>query len=83
MSCMAETLTIRLDADDRAVLEAAARKQGKGLSAFVRELAEAQARQVRREMIRADGDRVVAHLAEHPEARRELDELGTPLTDIP
>lgn len=83
MPCMAETLTIRLDADDRAVLEVAARRQGKGLSAFVRELAEAAARQVRREAIRADGDRVMAHLAEHPEARSELDELGTPHADLP
>jgi hypothetical protein len=45
--------------------------------------AEAEARRVRREAIRADGDRVVAHLAEHPQARRELDELGTPQTDLP
>lgn len=81
--CMAETLTIRLDADDRAALEAAARGQGKGLSAFVREIAEAEARRVRREAIRADGDRVVAHLARHPEAQNELDEVGTPLTDLP
>ncbi|MBW0013978.1 DUF1778 domain-containing protein [Mycobacterium sp.] len=80
---MAETLTIRLHADDRAVLEAAARRQGKGLSAFVREMAEAAARQLRREMIRADGDRVMAHLAEHPEAQSELDELGTPPADQP
>jgi uncharacterized protein (DUF1778 family) len=80
---MAETLTIRLDADDRAVLEAAARRQGKGLSAFIREMAEACARQVRRETIRADGDQVMAHLATHPEARSELDELGTPLSDLP
>lgn len=80
---MAETLTIRLDADDRAVLEAAARRQGKGLSAFVREVAEAAALQVRRETIRADGDRVMAHLAEHPEARSELDEPGTLLADLP
>jgi len=78
---MADTLTIRLDADDRAALEAAARDQGKGLSAFIRELAEAEARRVRRAGIRADGDRVVAHLAVHPEARAELDELGAPLTD--
>lgn len=83
MVCMAETLTIRLDAEDRATLHAAARRQGKGLSAYVREIAEAEARRVRREAIRADGDRVVAHLAEHPLARRELDELGTPLTDLP
>jgi len=80
---MAETLTIRLDADDRAVLEAAARRQGKGLSAFIREIAEAAARQERREAIRADGDRVMAHLAKHPEARSELDELGTPQADLP
>ncbi|HEU0191637.1 MAG TPA: DUF1778 domain-containing protein [Mycobacterium sp.] len=78
---MAETLTIRLDAGDRAVLEAAARKQGKGLSAFVRELAETAARQMRREEIRADGDQVIAHLAERPHARDELDELGTPQAD--
>jgi len=80
---MAETLTIRLDADDRAALEAAARGQGMGLSAFIRELAEAEARRVRREAIRADGDRVVAHLAAHSEARAELDEIGAPLTDLP
>jgi uncharacterized protein (DUF1778 family) len=80
---MAETLTIRLDAADRAALEAVARGQGKGLSAFVREIAEAEARRVRREAIRADGDRVVTHLGEHAEARSELDGLGTPLTDLP
>lgn len=79
---MAGTLTIRLDAGDRAVLEAVARGQGKGLSAFVREIAEAEARRARREAIRADGDRVVAHLAQHPEAQNELDEFGTPLTDL-
>lgn len=80
--CVAETLTIRLGADDRAALEAAARGQGKGLSTFVREIAEAEARRVRREAIRANGDRVVAHLAGHPEAQGELDEMGTPLADL-
>jgi uncharacterized protein (DUF1778 family) len=79
---MAKTLTIRLDAEDRATLEAAARGQGKGLSAFVREIAEAEARRVRRAGIRADGDQVMAHLAEQPEAQSELDELGTPQTDL-
>jgi uncharacterized protein (DUF1778 family) len=80
---MSRTLTIRLDPDDRAALEMAARGRGKGLSAFVREIAEAEARRLRREAIRADGDRVMAHLAEHPEARRELDELGTPQAEQP
>ena len=80
---MARTLTIRLDADDREALRAAARGQGKGLSAFVRELAEAEARRVRRARVRADGDRVVAHLAQHREGRDELEQLGTPQSDVP
>jgi hypothetical protein len=37
---MADPLTIRLDPDDRVALEMAARGRGKGLSAFVREIAE-------------------------------------------
>lgn len=82
ISCMAETLTIRLDPEDRTALEMAARGQGKGLSAFVREIAHAEARRVRREAIRADGERVVAHLAEHAATRAELDELGTPQADL-
>lgn len=80
---MAGTLTIRLDTDDRAALAAAARQRGIGLSAFVQELAEAEARRVRRAGIRADGDRVVAHLAGHPEAQAELEQIGTPLSDLP
>lgn len=80
---MAETLTIRLDPEDRAALEMAARGQGKGLSAFVREIAHAEARRVRREVIKANGERVVAYLAEHAETRAELDELGTPQADLP
>lgn len=78
---MAQTLTIRLDADDRLTLEAVARRQGKGLSALIRELAETEARRVRRATIRTDGDRVMAHLAAHPKARSELADLGVPQTD--
>lgn len=80
---MAQTLTIRLDADDRAALEMAAREQGKGLSALVREIAEREAQRARRAKILADGERVVAHLAGHPESQSELDDLGTPLDDLP
>lgn len=80
---MSETLTIRLHAEDRAVLEQEARQQGKGLSALVREIAETEARRARREAIRAEGKRVVAYLTDHPQARDELDELGTPLGDLP
>jgi uncharacterized protein (DUF1778 family) len=83
VSTMADTLTIRLESADRAVLEAVAREQGEGLSAFVRDLAEAEARRLSRDSIRAEGDRVLAHLAEHSEARSELETLGTPPSDLP
>lgn len=78
---MAKTLTIRLDAEDRAVLEATAQQRGQGLSAFVRDLAEAEARRLRRDAIRAEGERVLAHLAQHPEAQAELEEIGTPISE--
>ena len=80
---MADTLTIRLDVDDRAILQAVARDRGMGLSALVRDLAEAEARRLRREAIRAEGEQVLAHLAEHRGAREELETFGTPVSDLP
>jgi hypothetical protein len=77
---VAKTLSIRLDPDDRTTLEEAARAEGMGLSAYLRELAEAEARRVRRAAVRTHGEAVMAHLAEHAEARDELELLGTPQT---
>lgn len=76
---MGETLTIRLGPEDRAALEEAARRQGSGLSTFIRELAEAEARRLRREAALAEGELVVSHLRSSPEARTELEDYGTPL----
>jgi uncharacterized protein (DUF1778 family) len=76
---MAATLTIRLDEPDREILETAARRHGLGLSAFVRDLAEAEARRLRRAAIRSDGDRVVSYLLDRPEAQAELEAYGTPI----
>jgi uncharacterized protein (DUF1778 family) len=80
---MAETLTIRLEERDRVILEAAARRNGTGLSAFIRDLAEAEARRLSRESIRVDGERVVAYLKRHPDAEAELETYGTPIGDLP
>lgn len=79
---MRETLTIRLDAKDRAALEEAARRQGRGLSSLVRGLAEAEARRLRREAALAEGERVVSHLHRSAEARAELEDYGTPLREL-
>lgn len=75
---MAETVTIRLRGDDRDTLEHEARERGLGLSTLLRDLAEAEARRLRRLAIRADGQDVVDHLKRSPAARRELEDLGTP-----
>ena len=75
---MSGTLTIRLAGDDRATLEEAAAAEGKGLSAYLREIAEGEAQRLRRARIRAEGQRVVQHLTRSATARDELDLLGTP-----
>ncbi len=80
---MAETLTIRLGERARAVLEAAARQNGTGLSTFIRDLAEAEARRLSREAIRAEGERIVSYLDQHPQAQAELEVYGTPIGDLP
>lgn len=80
---VAETLTIRLEQFDRDVLELAARKRGLGLSGFIRALAEAEASRLRREAIRADGDRVVSYLLENAEASAELGAYGVPQAELP
>ena len=80
---MAETLTIRLEERDRVVLEAAARRNGTGLSAFIRDLAEAEARRLSREAIRADGERIVAYLERQPKAQAEIETYGTPIGELP
>ena len=80
---MADTLTIRLDERDRAILEAAARERGTGLSTFVRNLAQSEAQRLRKEAIRADGARVVAYIASNAAAREEIEMYGTPIDELP
>ncbi len=80
---VAQTLSIRLEETDRKILKAAARRRGKGLSTFVRGLAEAEARRLRRAQIRAEGGDVVAYLNDHPEAQVEIEGYGNPLGELP
>jgi hypothetical protein len=79
---VAETLTIRPDAEDRVMLGELARKQGRGVSSLIRDLAAAEVRRARRDAIRSNGESVVAYLARHVESTAEIDELGTPPTDL-
>jgi len=70
---VAETLTIRLREQDRQILETAAKTRGTGLSGFVRQLAEAEAKRLRYEEIKRELEEVAKYVASHPEAREELE----------
>ena len=78
---MASTVTIRLSSTDREVLARAARTRGTGVSGFIRQLAEAEAKRLITEAIRRESQRVVDYLATHPEAREEVELYGAAAID--
>jgi hypothetical protein len=71
-------VSVRLDNDVQAMLEDVARERGVGLSTYLRELAEIEAKRVRRERIRAQSRAVGAYIASSPEGRAFHDDWGTP-----
>jgi len=75
---MGHPISVRLDNDVQATLEDAAKERGVGLSTYLRELAEIEARRVRRERIRAQSRAVGAYVASSPEGRAFYEDWGTP-----
>jgi GNAT superfamily N-acetyltransferase len=74
-------ISVRLDSDVQTALEDAAKKRGVGLSTYLRELAETEARRLRRERIRAQSRAVGAYVASSPEARSFYEDWGTPAAE--
>ncbi len=75
---MGHPVSVRLDNDVQATLEDAARERGVDLSTYLRELAEIEAKRVRRERIRAQTRAVGAYVASSPEGRAFYEGWGTP-----
>lgn len=75
---MGAPVSVRLDDEVRQMLEAEARTKGVGLSAYLRQIAEEEARRVRNRRIREESDRVAAYVASNPEAREFFEFWGTP-----
>ncbi|HEX6511057.1 MAG TPA: DUF1778 domain-containing protein [Chloroflexota bacterium] len=75
---MGATLTIRLSDKAREILESAAHRQGTGLSAYVRQIAEAEAKRLRNEEIKRGFEPVMEYLRKNPAARQELEFWGRP-----
>jgi len=74
-------VSVRLDNDVQVTLEAAAKERGVGLSTYLRELAEVEARRVRRERIRAQSRAVGAYVASSPEGQAFYQDWGTPAAE--
>jgi hypothetical protein len=70
-------LSIRLDDDVRATLAAAAETRGIGLSAYLRQLAEAEAKRLLRARIRAESEAVGRHIASSSEAQEFCKDWGS------
>lgn len=75
---MSHPVSVRLDDEVQATLEAVARERGVGLSTYLRELAASEARRLRRERIRAQSKAVGDYVASSPEARAFYEDWGTP-----
>jgi hypothetical protein len=75
---LGQPVSVRLDDEIQATLEGAARERGVGLSTYLRELATAEARRVRRERIRAQSRAVGAYAVFSPEAEAFHEDWGTP-----
>lgn len=78
---MRSPISVRLDDDTRKVLEAAARERGIGLSTYLREIAEREARKIRKERMRAESRTVAEYAAASPEARAFYADWGTPAAE--
>ncbi|MDO9710222.1 hypothetical protein [Paracraurococcus lichenis] len=79
---MAAPLSIRLDDDVLGTLDGAAKARGIGLATYLRELATAEARRIRRERIREQSRQVAEYLATSPEARQFYEDWGTPTARV-
>ena len=78
---MGVPISIRLDDEVRAELEAMARSRGIGLATLLRDLATEAARTARRARIRQASAAVGARVAASGEARAVYEDWGTPRAD--
>jgi hypothetical protein len=75
---MSDPISVRLDDEIRETLEEEARSRRIGLSAYLREVASAEARRVRRERIRQQSRAVGSYVAASTEAQEFYAEIGSP-----
>jgi uncharacterized protein (DUF1778 family) len=75
-------ISVRLSEEERATIEVAARARGLGISAFIRQIVESEARRLRRQAIREAGRRLVDHLNADEEAAAYYGESDLPAREV-
>jgi hypothetical protein len=71
-------ISVRLDNDTLTALQDAATRSSVGVSTYLRQLAEAKARRIRRERIRAQSRAVADYVAQNAEAQAFYEDWGAP-----
>ncbi len=79
---MSSPISLRLDPDVRATLEAEAAAQGIGLATYLRQLAAKAARDVHRARIRASSAEVARYMASDQSGREFMEDWGTPDVEL-
>jgi hypothetical protein len=77
---MSSPVSVRLDDQIQATLEAAAKEKGIGLSTYLRDLASEEARRIRKARIRAQSESVGQYAASSTEGAAFYADWGTPPT---
>lgn len=81
MTRMGTPISIRLDDDVRAELEAQAQARGIGLATLLRDVATRAARDAQRARIRQASEAIGHRVASNAEARAFYEGIGAPTTD--
>jgi len=80
---MSSPISVRLDDSTRELLESEANERKIGLSALLREIATEAAKEVRRQRIRQEMQKVADHIKSSAEAQEFFEFWGTPRADLP
>jgi len=79
---MSAPVSVRLDDATRAILETEAEERHIGLSALLREIATAAAREAKRKRVREQTKAVAEYIARSPEAQEFFEFWGTPRMEL-
>lgn len=73
---MADPISVRLDDKATEIVKAEAARRGIGLSTYIRDLVNEEAKRLRKARIRARTKEIAAYIESNPEAREFIEDWG-------